>query len=757
MSGAGAAPSDDAHVRVKIERMADALTGLVLAFENNEAVFIKSLDYILTALEGPFSLLVTDRDGVLPPFETGPSGIAASAPISYFGRLELVVRVCERMSDDRLAAELSRVQALAPRFSTCLPPELEEEIGDIMREAMAELGKGASDPKAPVQRTPTEPDDDLVDLMAGLDRALKGTARHMFFDAIQGELEQTPQADAKLERKKLKAPRVFFLRSAPSAPNGRHLHMLASQVAYFDQYWRNLHGGETAPGSGASLLREALDRQGAWPTLDAVMQRGVAAWIELPDLSRGEHSDLASAAATRMFDAMALGKERADGAASPALCIPIHVAGLPWLTMMLMFPDMAPEKRGAAAWFFYRDVGSYLNNSIRKIALRTYEDRLWRRLLEFFETETLEPRRLNERLEALTFSLPYPAWKFQIGSGATEHDVLDLDGGKTLRAISTVTRSAEDGLRIDLYGYTREELKDRVVSAKAFQDAKRLEIAMRRVLSYRDFGHTLKNLLEFTNWDSTRTDIGKLRRSPDLPAKASNVLRRAYASLGLFSTVQGLGHLMNVAGRVDSSDPDWTKYASWLDDARSVDFIDGDAEAYAAAAFSIAVALSERRDISTVHVTCAEPDASVAIRSWSREDAQHPAFVVKQLHFAPFRAGSDAPFLLIIALVEPLVNAIRALEVAARATGQRHPLELDVSRKGDCMRISVSNVGATVKLPTLSGMRSVRRMLAETQMFELSDPEEAEISDGRSRFTVKLDIRPRYLVDLINGAQQRPN
>jgi hypothetical protein len=73
------------------------------------------------------------------------------------------------------------------------------------------------------------------------------------------------------------------------------------------------------------------------------------------------------------------------------------------------------------------------------------------------------------------------------------------------------------------------------------------------------------------------------------------------------------------------------------------------------------------------------------------------------------------------------------------------------------MRISVSNVGATVKLPTLSGMRSVRRMLAETQMFELSDPEEAEISDGRSRFTVKLDIRPRYLVDLINGAQQRPN
>jgi hypothetical protein len=686
----------------------------------------------------------------LPPFETGPSGVAASAPIPYFGTLELRVRVCEPMAEERLRAELARAESLVAPVAGCLSKELRSELGDIMREAMAELGKPV-DTAPPSILAPTEADDHLVDLFEGIDRALEGTARHMFFDAIDDDFEKAPETGNDSKRAKLRAPRVFFVRNAPSAGNGRRVHMLASQRKYFDRLWDQIRGDAPTAAPGSELLRATLDPPGAWFALDAVLQRGVAAWIQLPFPQRADARSADAEACKQMFDALGAGKTGAEGAASLALCIPIHV-GLPWLAMLLVFPDLAPEKRGAASWFFYRDVGSYLNNSIRKIILRTYEDRLWRRLLEFFEQEELDPQRLNERLDALTFSLPYPAWQFDIGIGDHKDWVLRLGEGKTLRAKSKAPRSAKDGLRIDLYGYTHEELRDRVASARAFQDAKRVEIAMRRVLSYRDFGHTLKNLLEFTNWDTTRTDVGNLRRSPNVSDEVRDVLTRAYTSLGLFSTVQGLGHLMNVAGRVNASNSDWSKYSSWFDGTRPIDFIDGDADAYAQAAFAVAVAFSETSDISAVEVTCSESRPSERLRVWSHEQVGHPPLVINKLRLAPFQEECDAPFLLVIALVEPLANAIRALEVAAASTGQRHPLKIDVARQSDdCMAVVVSNIGTTVELPTLSGLESARRILEETEMFQLFDPVKVSISEGVFQFTVRLEIRPKTLARLIGG------
>jgi hypothetical protein len=305
----------------------------------------------------------------------------------------------------------------------------------------------------------------------------------------------------------------------------------------------------------------------------------------------------------------------------------------------------------------------------------------------------------------------------------------------------------------------------------AFEDGRNAAEAQRtqrleaQLLTYMDVGHTLKNVVECTGWAVSAEAVGRVANYFEETVSAGLrqgdieefgvALGFADRSLSLFWIMSSLGHFIRLSG-AHSGSYGWDKFSDWIDLDRGDIGADAFAANYLDAVRQISTTLAYGSGWSNVLVTNGDGSDESC---WTGEPP--PPLDVKKLHLPPFKKGADAGYVFAFCLLEPLLNAIRALGALPPdlLAGPDSPsLEIKVLpvEAEDRVDITIFNLSSK-KLPlTLSGLRSAKAMVAELGLATFEGPNEELLQPGLYRIRTGVSFHPRRIFEAITQAGQKP-
>jgi hypothetical protein len=727
-----------------VMRTAEAIYSHFIAERLDDVFLLKSLDFILIALERPFAIKATSSDQKHS-FDTCDTTemLPSARGIDFPGSVEL--RVYSKQLD--LETNRSRILDEASNLLEMIAYAIKQyaavetpRVGERINSAIITLSK-KRESKDPyhifVKRSPATMK--LLDAFFDrLDPLMLAVGDACFF----------PSKVAGTAR----CLRLFFFhRLAPDEKTHMRLHALASQ---------------RRSAAGEYLIKAEKE---IW-NFDDVISRGQVSWIHWP----WERSEPDAVAGHAFRDYLSqLGPRETSHAAPDASCgrnhtglaVPMHVGRNTWLVVLFVFADNE-EHRVELAYHIVRAIVPVLFENIASLARDEYLKLIRDDALTSFRSGRFDIGDLNNRFRDLAQVFPYKEW--YLSSDKNQYGIVAFDETHYLH-------EREKPMADKLFDFEFRPIRRDVVRDRLQDTAREVQYELKSQQDARHgadegIGHALKNIVDLTNWTEALALLRSLIRNYDrLVARnqQQEILTRLHVasrSLGLFSLVAGLGHFARLAGAIGRGE--YGKFAQWHDAEELRRWNSGDREdlRYVCDAFSDTVyrvvaslcsSLSvgkERPYLFEVKCIGASPHQSTVVSNQS-EESNRSQFDKLTLHVPPFKKGSDAAYSFVFALTEPLINALRALEAQRKMPGlsaSERTLRIHISAHlPDEVVFSVINTSSVRVQKTLSGFETTRRMLRRVGIAEIENPRTREIRSGVFEVVSDVHFKPRDLANKI--------
>ncbi len=333
--------------------------------------------------------------------------------------------------------------------------------------------------------------------------------------------------------------------------------------------------------------------------------------------------------------------------------------------------------------------------------------------------------------------------------------LLKVGDGDADACIAEVMRNSWNEVGGDIFStnFHRDfaELRDDLFEAFEIQD---------RLSAYESIGHALKSLVAITGWRRSRADLrdahsklgGLLERgeSSDQLRVISVAVENAYRSLGMFALPQSMGHFVRMAAA--ARDENWRKFNAWIDSEGDVRWSDANVEKicthYSNSIFLVAECICLGFGWKRLIVDCKAALPESRHLTWEADGNPQGDFM-RNLHFPPFKKGTDASYIFTFALTEPICNALTAL-VECSTYETNLPAAMDLA-----LRIKVSPVHeakeilvrveneslepAPVRIP---GLEHTRRMLDDFDFVTFGEKINS-VPIGNSLYRISSEVRFR--------------
>jgi hypothetical protein len=372
---------------------------------------------------------------------------------------------------------------------------------------------------------------------------------------------------------------------------------------------------------------------------------------------------------------------------------------------------------------------------------------------ELLPDEGRDLGRANETLAGLTELFPYPAVELRSeGSDIRWIDRVVGLGQAANQRLGGKSRTA------DYRSIALTDLTDQFKLALAERAAIESKSLQDRMGSYVSVGHTLKNVVDATGWQVAAAAVAQVRVNAEymgfdaLAERERNKVLRALdaadASLNLFSVVGGLGHFIRLAG-AQSGQFDWKKFRDWIEMEAPPAGQDRQAQlqAYATSLSAMLRPICFGCGWRTLQVDV--PDLGLS-EEW--DGAEPLPLDMGSLHFPPFRPGSDAGYIYLFCLVEPILNGIRALMASGFPQPDRPaPLRIEVHQPkcaaSQGVRIEVTNFSKRGLNDTLSGWETTKNMMRNIGMGRFDEAPRSELlHTDLYRVTIGVEFDPTALI-----------
>jgi hypothetical protein len=727
-----------------VMRTAEAIYSHFIAERLDDVFLLKSLDFILIALERPLAIKATSSDrnhsfDTCDTTEMHPSDRGVDFP----GDVELRV-YCKHADLEQNGPEilegasnlLEMIAYAIKQYATIETPK----VGDRINSAINTLSnkRESKDPYHVSIKRPPETMKLLDAFFDRLDPLMLAVGDACFFPS-------TATGNYRCLRL------FFFHRVAPDEKTRMRLHPLASQ---------------RRSAAGEFLIKAEKE---IW-SFDDVISRGQVSWIHWP----WERPEPKATAGNAFRDYLNHLTRHGTWHVAPdvnckrnhtALAVPMHVGRNAWLVVLFVFADIE-EHRVELAYHIVRAIVPVLFENIASLARDEYLKLIRDDALTSFRSGKFDIGDLNNRFRDLAQVFPYKEW--YLSTDKNQYGVVAFDETNYLH-------EREKPMADKLFDFEFRPIRRDVVRDRLQDTAREVQYELKSQQDARHgadegIGHALKNIVDLTNWTEALALLRSLIRNYDrLVARnqQQEILTRLHVasrSLGLFSLVAGLGHFARLAGAIGRGD--YGKFAQWHDAEELRRWNSGDREdlRYVCDAFSDTVyrvvaslcsSLSvgkEQPYLFEVKCASASPHRSVIVSN-QNEEANRSQFEKLNLHVPPFKKGSDAAYSFVFALTEPLINALRALE-AQRKLPQLSPSERTLrihisAHLPDEVVFSVINTSSVRIQKTLSGFETTRRMLRRVGIAEIENPRIREIRSGVFEVVSEVHFRPCDLANKI--------
>jgi hypothetical protein len=727
-------------------RTAEAIYSHFIAERLDDVFLLKSLDFILIALERPLAIKATssDRKNSFDTCDTTEMHRSARG-IDFPGGVELCV-YCKQVD---LQQDGSKILDGASNLLEMIAYALKQyaatetpRVGERINSAIHKLNKKRESENSHhtfVKRSP-EAMKLLNTFFDRLDPLMLAVGDACFFPS-------KAVGNARCLRF------FFFHRLAPDETICMRLHALASQ---------------RRSAAGEYLIKAEKE---IWNFND-VISRGQVSWIRWP----WEQPEPDAAAGHAFHDYLnnLLQQEtpHADPDASrkrnhTGLAVPMHVGRNAWLVVLFVFADNEGH-RVELAYHIVRAIVPVLFENIASLARDEYLKLIRDDALTSFRSGKFDIGDLNNRFRNLAQIFPYKEW--YLSSNRNQYGIVAFDETNYLH-------EREKPMADKLFDFEFRPIRRDVVRDRLQHTASEVQYEL-MLKSQQDarhgadegIGHALKNIVDLTNWTEALALLrSSIRNHHRLVARNEQhkILERLHVasrSLGLFSLVAGLGHFARLAGAIGRGE--YGKFAQWHDAEELRRWNSGDREdlryicdAFSDTVYRIVASLcsslsvgKEQPYLFEVECIGASPHKSVLVSNQNEEE-NRSQFNKFDLHVPPFKKGSDAAYSFVFALTEPLVNALRALE------SQREVQELSASERAlrihisarlpDEVVFSVINASSVRVQKTLSGFETTRRMLRRVGIAEIENPRTREIRSGVFEVVSDVHFKPRDLANKI--------
>jgi len=732
-----------------VMRTAEAIYSLFIAERLDDVFLLKSLDFILIALERPFAIKATSSDRKHSFDTCDTTEMCPSARgIDFPGCVELRV-YCKQVDLeqnllkilDEASNLLEMIAYAIKQYATIETPK----VGDRINSAINTLSKKreSKDPNHIFVKRPPEAMKLLSTFFDRLDPLMLAVGDACFFPSMA-------VGDARCLRL------FFFHRLAPDEKTRMRLHTLASQR-------------RSAPGKYLIKAEKEI-----W-NFDDVISGGQVSWIHWPWERPGP--DAASGHA--FLDYLNHLTQPEISHANPdarckrnhtGLAVPMHVGRDAWLVVLIVFAD-SEDHRVELAYHIVRAIVPVLFENIASLARDEYLKLIRYDALTSFRSGKFNTGDLNSRFRDLAQVFPYKEW--HLSSEKNQYGIVAF--GET-----NYLHEREKPMTDELFDFEFRPIRRDVVRDRLQDTAREVqyELMQYELKSQQDarhgadegIGHALKNIVDLTNWTEALTLLRSLIRNYDrLVARnqQEEILTRLHVasrSLGLFSLVAGLGHFARLAGAIGRGE--YGKFAQWHDaeelrrwnsgnrgDLRYICDAFSDTVHRIVASLCSSLSVGEEQPyLFEVKCVGASPHRSFIVSN-QNEDTSRSQLDKLTLHVPPFKKGSDAAYSFVFALTEPLVNALRALEAQRKISelsASERTLRIHISAHlPDEVVFSVINSSSVRVQKTLSGFETTRRMLRRVGIAEIENPRTREIRSGVFEVVSHVHFRPRDLANKI--------
>ena len=755
----------DAQADGEARRTADGIRALFSVNAQPAVIFLKMLDQILVQLGEPFGLCVSATDDTKAEFRTLlPENVsAASHSITFSDHLRITVLRPFRCGED----DGVRVQAVgrATLFIEAVSQALTQfQAHDQVRSYDQILLAGLN---AAVAYEHGELGSQ--ERSAGADGDDAGRQLKEFFELVERFLSRKDYQFALPGAQEPRCCRFFLLHRYVSIDGSSaiRLHLFNTQRARLRTTLVE-HAAELRPPGTISLEVAELSLAAAFATMqDSIknsFRTGVTSWVDWPWRRQkiDPRSDLNVARmALNLLDAGWSTAESADQCAvrSAALVIPIHVAGLPWLALVGIFPE--PEPSGSVwAGDFYRGLLPYLTTTLRDFAERVYFRELRNAAKQSLDTGGGIDD-LNKRVACLAATFPFPQVELREAADGT----FVWDGKRASLELPPNRHLSIGATPVEYRLLDASDVIAALTGAQQEIDAAQTLEVRERMSSYVDIGHTLKNLVSSMGWATADREVAVVSQNFDEVWQQGRrdqmriALDYADRALSLFWMVEGLGDFIRLTGAMTGKF-EWSKFLDWLDDApatAALSIAPQTEYAYAESIFILGKSLCFGWKWRSLIVSL--PGSGKEFR-WTG-DAPEP-FTIDAFHFPPLRKGSRGAYAFAFCLAEPIVNAIRALvalptTAAVKRADPTLRISVGCEREGrDELTVAVTNVSDHPLPEKLSGWESTKHMLRDSGLGQFDpEPEVKPLGDGLYEITVRVRFHPETFAETIRQGAQR--
>lgn len=754
----GRGSETDRRDQRKVARTADAIGALLRVYKSDTVVFFKTLDNILVALGEPFGLHIIDLDDPSVTFDTLASeDVAASGrEVCFGGVIGLVVTRPNRSGEDQVAQReaVARGTAFAAALATALSSAEQDgeiaSLGQRLRAGLTSAVRGSP-------RVAESPSGGVTERAAAEQLSAFFERIELFLRGQNYELEIDHGEEGGI-------PRILFFHRyvAESGSEPLRLQLLSSQRELLKRHVLTTYI------DGTGIHPDELDKEigraftsGCW-MVENSFRTGVTSWIDWPWNSAAPEEVAASvryaqSAVSTLGVGSRLGESDVDGSgvAPFALVIPIHVDGRPWLAAAAIVRSHDPSELRWAQ-YFYRDLLPYLTTTIRGAAERAFLQEITKLTSRALFDGRAEPEEITERLAPLACAFPYG--KVTLSRTGQRNRI----GWRNADAFVVLGSQGVDAGRV---AYTRLDPNGVVHAIDGAQNAfkqERMQELEERLSSHVDIGHTLKNVVSCTGWAAAVREVAIVHRNFDTLEKQgftrANVSRIRTAlsfadrSLSLFWNVEGLGHFIRLAG-AQAGKFDWSKFRSAIepgaDAAERIDHRVVTAYADSVALVAKGICFGWAWPVLSI-----ESSVKTQPEIWQGEPS--PIFAIQDIHFPPFQKGKEEGFSIIFCLLEPMVNAVRALNgfFPADSAIREDPTSLQISISDDpndcgAVVVSVVNLSRKPLVEKLSGLESTKHMMKDMGIGSFATPKVEPLDSGLFRITIQVRFHPQSIAKTI--------
>jgi hypothetical protein len=365
---------------------------------------------------------------------------------------------------------------------------------------------------------------------------------------------------------------------------------------------------------------------------------------------------------------------------------------------------------------------------------------------------------LNAAFAELTKCFPYQAIQIESPSASLSSD---WERGQVIFHLASNATLGKGLETLSYQNISREAVEARFKKIFGARQYAQLRSVRDRMSSYIGIGHTLKNIISLTGHSNALDEIAGLRRNLPTYAERSVAINdervtkglgAAARSLHLFNIVEGMGHLIRLAGTT-SGDFDWSKFTSWIppQDAAvpSKEEILGQ---YFQSIEALLKSFCYGMQWQSFVIEAPEIERSV---TWDGE-APEP-LDIRSLHFPPFKAASEASYIYLFSLAEPLANAVRALLTTdLPAVAGQVPLTITI-RSSDShltsVTVEITNLSSRSVVKRLSGWETTAHLLKELGLGEFESTYDSQpCGENLHRVTFPLRYEPHRLIERIRKA-----